>query len=549
MEPFLQRRISRRAFIQRTAAATLAASAAPFAQSANTTLHNGITLGTPWPPRYTSPLQSLSPPYLSAPPAVIPVDVGRQLFVDDFLVEDTTLTRTFHRPVYHPASPVVRPDREWEVADAYALRTRTNPNPSAMTFSDGVFFDPSDRLFKMWYMGGYQMSTCLATSVDGIVWTKPSFDVVPGTNIVSRTLRDSSTVWLDQFETDTARRFKMSLYNSNSLELFVSGDGIHWREAGRTGTTGDRSTFFYNPFRQVWVFSIRGNLYEGTHNGRYRLYWESPTFADARDWHGRPPLPWIRADERDGFITTIAKEAEIYHLDCVAYESVLVGLFSVFRGEPADREKINEIGVGFSRDGFHWSRPDRAPFIPVSSRGGDWNWANVQSAGGGFLVAGDQLYFYVSGRQGRPKKAEPGVCSTGLAVLRRDGFASLDASATGVVTTRPIRFTGPHLFVNAEFDGGELRAEVLDRGGQVIEPYTRDACDPLRASGTRQRLTWRGRSLQTATKQDVRLRFTLTRGRLFSFWLSQTEQGHSHGYPAAGGPEFTGPIDRPGRLR
>ena len=29
-------------------------------------------------------------------------------------------------------------------------------------FSDGVFFDPSDRLFKMWYMGGYSMSTCYA---------------------------------------------------------------------------------------------------------------------------------------------------------------------------------------------------------------------------------------------------------------------------------------------------------------------------------------------------------------------------------------------------
>ena len=34
-------------------------------------------------------------------------------------------------------------------------------NPTAMVFSDGVFFDPKDRMFKMWYMGGYGRFTCL----------------------------------------------------------------------------------------------------------------------------------------------------------------------------------------------------------------------------------------------------------------------------------------------------------------------------------------------------------------------------------------------------
>lgn len=481
------------------------------------------------------------------------MDVGRQLFVDDFLIEDTNLVRTFHRPSYHPASPVVHPDREWEVADAYALRTRNNPNPSAMVFSDGVFFDPADRLFKMWYMGGYQMSTCLATSADGITWTKPALDVVPGTNIVSRVPRDSSTVWLDLFDAEPGRRFKMALYNNGSLELFASADGIHWQPAGRTGATGDRSTFFFNPFRRKWVFSIRGNLYEGLQNGRYRQYRESSRFDDAPGWQAHPPVPWVRADADDAFMRAIAKEAELYNLDCVAYESLFIGLFSIWRGEPRDREKINEVTLGFSRDGFHWSRPDRSAFLPVSTRGGDWNWANVQSAGGGCVIVGDQLYFYVSGRQGRPKNAEPGVCSTGLAVLRRDGFASLDRATTaqpGVVTTRPIRFSSPHLFVNVDLQGGELGAEVLDRQGRPVPPFTLDACDRVRTSGTRQHVTWRGTSLQSVIRQDVRLRFTLAGGRLFAFWLSPTTHGHSQGYPAAGGPEFSGPIDRaPSRAR
>ena len=51
------------------------------------------------------------------------------------------------------------------------------------------------------------------------------------------------------------------------------------------------------------------------------------------------------------------RDSELYNLDCVAYESVMLGLFSVWRGESGMREKINEVTLGFSRDGFHWHRP------------------------------------------------------------------------------------------------------------------------------------------------------------------------------------------------
>ena len=49
---------------------------------------------------------------------------------------------------------------------------------------------------------------------------------------------------------------------------------------------------------------------------------------------------------------------ELYNLDAVAYESVMLGLFAIFAAKASDREKPNELCVGFSRDGFHWSRPD-----------------------------------------------------------------------------------------------------------------------------------------------------------------------------------------------
>ena len=51
-------------------------------------LYNGIELPEPWPPRAEDfPNDPQRPPYLASPPEVIPIDVGRQLFVDDFLVE------------------------------------------------------------------------------------------------------------------------------------------------------------------------------------------------------------------------------------------------------------------------------------------------------------------------------------------------------------------------------------------------------------------------------------------------------------------------------
>src|SRR5688572_5586377 len=90
------------------------------AADAGETLYNGIVLPREWPPRLADFPTSVEkdpviPPYLRSPPTIIPIDVGRQLFVDDFLIADTTLTRTFHLAKYHPASPVLKPDKPWEM--------------------------------------------------------------------------------------------------------------------------------------------------------------------------------------------------------------------------------------------------------------------------------------------------------------------------------------------------------------------------------------------------------------------------------------------------
>ena len=154
-----------------------------------------------------------------------------------------------------------------------------------------------------------------------------------------------------------------------------------------------------------------------------------------------------------------------------------------------------------------------------------------------------------------PGTDAPGRCSTGLAKLRRDGFASLNddrdpsrparALPGGVrtVTTRPVRFSGRYLFVNANV-AGDLRVEVLDRDGRVIQPYTSEACVPVSGNGTRMNVAWRGRpALDELAGEIVRFRFSLKSGQLYAFWVSATADGRSRGYVAAGGPGFAHSSD------
>ena len=510
-------------------------------ESPGEVLYNGIRAPSAWPPRLASlSLEPMAVPYLASPPEIIPIDVGRQLFVDDFLIERTTLRRTFHAAKYHPENPILKPDKPWE---------QTGRDSAAMVFSDGVWHDPQDGKYKMWYIGGILKSTCYAISRDGIHWQKPILDVQPGTNIVQAGRRDSSTVWLDLQEKDPQRRFKMFRSHGDggwALSVHFSGDGIHWSDVVcRSGPCGDRTTVFYNPFRKVWVFSIRG---DDSKLGRIRKYFETRDLVAEAGWKADEPALWIGADRLDPRRPDLNTQPQLYNLDAVAYESLLLGLFTIWRGQPQDRAKPNEVCVGFSRDGFHWHRPDHKAFIPVSENFGDWNWGNVQSAGGGCLVVGDQLYFYVSGRSGIRGSPASGACSTGLATLRRDGFASMDAGAAeGALTTRLVRFCGRHLFVNVGAQGGELRAEILDKEGRIIEPFSQTKCLPIKVDRALQIVQWQGTNeLSALAGKPVRFRFSLTNGRLYAFWVSPSSSGASHGYVAAGGPSFKGTTDTVG---
>ena len=124
--------------------------------------------------------------------------------------------------------------------------------------------------------------TWYAESVDGINWTKPVLSVVSGTNIVDKgSERDASVVWLDKQESNASKRFKMFQVAGGKgnwkYHYKTSADGKQWRDNSTPSQAiADRSTVYKNPFRNVWVWSMRHNV---------RVNSSDPYTVRARDYY------------------------------------------------------------------------------------------------------------------------------------------------------------------------------------------------------------------------------------------------------------------------
>ncbi len=520
-------------------------------------LFNGIELPDIWPPRYEEPKkrQEMPLPYLEHKPEVIPINVGRQLFVDDFLIQSSDLQKVFHTPEFYSYNPVLKVDREWEnTVEGY---------PYAAPFSDGIWFDPKDNKFKMWYLAGagtintvkHSLCTCYAESEDGIHWVKPELDVVPGTNIVDTTNRDSATIWLDRKETDPQKRYKMFSveYKEDYIQwqyvLKYSADGIHWSKGvAQSGAVSDRSTAFYNPFIEKWVLSMR---HHNSVSWRSRAYLENddPEMAVSLAHRLREGTTdknvvfWFTPDDKEKVHPDYPDVIPgIYNFDAIAYESLMLGLYSQWQGpennicREAMMPKRNEIQLGYSRDGFHFARPTHESFMEVNTdKDESWNYGNMQSINGVPLIVDDKLYFYSSGRCKNGIWWDAGT-SCGLAVLRRDGFCSVHTDKAGTLTTERVVFDGKYLFVNADVEG-QLLVEILNESGNAIPEFDCASCDIITGDSTKKLVSWHGKTdLSELAGRNLQFRFIIEKGDLYSFWVSPWESGESRGMIPGGGP-------------
>ncbi len=507
--------------------------------------------------------QRQTPPYLLSAekggyhPDVVNIDVGRQLFVDDFLIDSTTLTQTYHRAKTYDA-PVF----------SYENTKVQNGTPAT---SGGIWFDMDEKLYKMWYGVGFFGNLGYATSTDGVNWEIPDLNG-KGSNVVYPSNVDSYSIWIDYDAPKKTERYKMMVrYKDHDVdgdgvnevripaELFTSATGKTWVKRGETGPLGDRSTFFQNAFTKEWVFSIRDIKTQSAWgsnvaNRRTRYYNASTDWMEAAKWNWTDDLPtfWQKTDASDLRDSTQYgnKIPQLYNFDSIGYESVMLGMFQIWYGPDNDicssqqTPKITELQACYSRDGFHYERPVQGvgnAFIGASRTKGTWDYGYVQSATGGLIVYDDEIRIYYtafSGEYNDGKILHKGMHNggaIGIASLRRDGFASMDG--TGELTTVPLTVTKQvkYLFVNAKNEAGSLRAEILDLNGNVVEGYSAAECNVMSADDCCYRLSWNGSDdLSFLRGKGFRIRFVQTNGELYSFWLSADPEGASGGAMGAG---------------
>lgn len=515
-------------------------------------LYNGIELPLPWPPQFRDPdsAEPMPVPYLKRLPRTIPIDVGRQLFVDDFLIEKTSLKRSFHQATKFEGNPVFKAETERELGPS--TQGEAGQQATVYTGHGGLFYDPVEKQFKMFYVAGWRGPLSLATSTDMKTWTRRGPILAEGLHWTGPKLVTSGSdncVWLDLNAENPAERIKYitcwmhvepedrPLGFSHSLHV---SDGRIWSDGVPTSIAADDyCSFFYNPFRRKWCFSIK----KGTSRGRSRYYFESDEFLKGADWE--QAVYWTSTDKLDapepeGHYPGAGNAPQLYSLNAVAYESLMVGMHSIHRGpnnaicDKGKFPKLIDLELGFSRDGFHWHRPDRRGFIVGSRTEGSWDRAYLHSTAGVFVVFEDQLVFPYTGFSGLAPSGHRGMYtggSIGLAMLRRDGFASMDGP--GELTTRPVKFKGTHLFVNLN---GELRVEVLDSDGEVLA-----ASETVSGDKTKLRVELPG--LAELAGKPAKFRFHVAKGSLYAFWVTPDENGASYGYVGAGGPAFGGVRD------
>ncbi len=491
-------------------------------------LYNGIRLPENWPPSNVDSTSDevVQVPYLLSEgeggyrPEVIDITVGRQLFVDNFLIESTDLSTVYHQAQKYEGNPILNPKTSSELTGGWG----------AGTSAGGIWYDMEDQKYKMWYDIAFNPMLGYAESDDGINWTRVETDVYtdsmgkPTNVVMSKDDKNGTCSVFIDYTADPSEKYKMLVHslddrvyhedrdpnlnedlgydrlpgdvdeNSYISTLFVSEDGLHWtkKDGHAIGASGDMTTAFYNEFTNKWVNSLRGYISgdrtdsdpTNDSNQRARWYAEHDSFEDLLSWSEDDVVFWLKTDEKDATASN-GQNSQNYNFSAIAYESIMLGSYTVWYGpenheiEISRNPKINEIQMAYSRDGFYFDRPDRTSFIGVGDDG-DWDKGYLFSTIGGIIVKDDVLYIYYSGFSGYNSpigttfgEANPhGHQSIGLATLRRDGFASLEGK--GSMTTRKLTANEgkKYLFVNIDTPDASFRAEVIDANGNVVEGFS-----------------------------------------------------------------------------
>ena len=467
--------------------------------------------------------------------SVFRVEAGiRQLFLDNVDIESIEdLVRTMHPPSKKGA--VIRPN--WHLG-VHAVQLRTAP-----------VWDPEERIYKLWDTAATPPGlsktgigcTGYYESQDGLHWSQPAlgqieFDLWPKNNYIlllrgdGRTSRNDYVAY-DPHDPDPSRRYK-SAHPPHGFA--VSPDGRRWRWLdGITGIpSGDEANFSIDHTKRLYILTVKRT----GPNGRSVYLATSEDFVS---WTEQGLI--FNADDHDQAIGKEAIKArfadptrqqlvandpsrynvDVYNMGVFRYESLYIGTPTMYYATGPSKDNTNTDGfhtvqLTSSRDLKKWERHgNRRPFIDNSrTESGAYDLTGIIGPSNA-VVRGEELWFYyTSGKYRRtPPRTDPDHLAISLAVLRRDGFVSLDAgSKGGKVVTKSFTAPAGRLFVNVYAPHGKLNVAALDVDGNVLA-----RSKSITGDLARHEVTWRQGKL-TAGSQ-AQLQFQLENGEFYSYWI------------------------------
>lgn len=446
----------------------------------------------------------------------------KQLFIDDLFFESATNVVLKVHPPRKTAERTLQSERPWENA--------------MLNWFNVLQEGPR---FRMWYecydVPGWptaeDTSFCYAESTDAIHWTRPnlglfSYQGSTNNNILFRLIGPPTAhsrvhgagLLVDPAALPEAR------YKIVSQGLFDQGFDAPYRIAGMDSADGLRWTRYPEPICLVfadsqysgfWDARLKKYVLYGRVGGRGRALGRSESDQFARF---EPLRLVLQTDDRD------PPESDLYNPAAMQYPYAANAYFmfpSLFQHGP----QTLDIRLAVSRDGVHWTWPERIPFIPLGQPG-EFDSGSLY-LGQGLIRRGNELWQYYSGSPLRHHEVEldnlakPGNGRTYSRVVSRvDGFVSADAGAGGgSFVTPPLTFAGNILKLNVQVHaGGTVRVGLIDDQGQPVPGRDLADCVPITADDVDLLVRWQGGGeVGARAGKPTKLRFVMKHTSLYAF--------------------------------
>ncbi len=494
----------------------------------------------------------------------ININTRRELFVDDYLIEE--MSGTTHLKLHHPRPQevVLETDKPWEgnmcnfitvfhQEDRYCMYYKSwsvDLNRSKGDHGSGLKSGP--------------MRVCYAESDDGIHWHRPSVELMeqnahPGNNIVYEGVdsEQKGSHGFAPFKDPNPKCAEERRYKAVGAELHAtkgdlwaasSADGINWTlmseepilVQGEDGKFDSQNLAFWDRTR-----------------GEYRIYF--------RDYTDAPEIPpgrcraiktatspdFIHWSEPEWLRYPGAPTEQLYTNQIMPYPRaphIFVGFPTRYvertwspamenLPEPDHRQRRREVNERFgaaltdglfmsSRDGRSFRRWGEAFLRPGAQKRGNWaygdnyqSWGLIETPSALDGAPSEYSFFATENYWRQPTRFR-------RYSIRKDGFVSCHAPLdTGEIVTKPLRFSGQRLHLNMSTSAaGSVQIEIRDARNRPVDGYTLDDCDPIIGDELDRTVTWKGNGhLQNLPGKPVRLRFVMKDADVYSFVFEDSD--------------------------